>query len=177
MRRSILSRTEITLVVAIVMMRTTSRGVAPNSRYLSSWKNREGDCYKEAGRGLRLGTSHVDKFVKAGSLRDCERSCDIAFFACKSFSYSDYHTGESENCLLSREDTYTLDLHDPRDFYNDPDFTFYQTGTGRDCDYEAEHYNSYFSVLPGLKLVTTRGSEENMLYKKPRRDETLGLLT
>ncbi|XP_071538906.1 uncharacterized protein [Panulirus ornatus] len=90
-------------------------------------------CYAEKGRGLRLQSFYVDKYLSVRSLKECEKACDVAFFSCKSFSYSEHLTRENENCLLSREGTETLDLNNERNFYSDRDFNYYVKSWRRDC--------------------------------------------
>ncbi|XP_045102140.1 uncharacterized protein LOC123498782 isoform X3 [Portunus trituberculatus] len=99
--------------------------------------SRYGDygCYAEVGRGLRLAPDRVDRYVIADTLRDCKRACDQAFFACKSFSYSNNRRQENENCLLSREDSHSLNTNDFRDFFKDFDFDYYERSySSRECD-------------------------------------------
>ncbi|XP_042863557.1 NKAP family protein-like isoform X2 [Penaeus japonicus] len=146
-------RRNVQVLLVMVVMTNQLPWVMTAARYSSSWRDNPNDCYAEKGEGLRLQASHVDKYVSVDSLRDCEEACDLAFFACKSFSYSYYHNREPENCLLSREDSYTLDLRDDRDFYRDADFVFYEKSSGRDCDYKNDHSSSGDSCY---ELVKTR---------------------
>nr|XP_053656578.1 uncharacterized protein LOC128705416 [Cherax quadricarinatus] len=119
-------------------------------------------CYIEKGYGLRLQSHRVDKYISTASLRECQRACDLAFFSCKSFSYSNYPTRERENCLLSREDSRTIHLQDHRDFYYDRDFVFYERSSGRDCrrNNHLTAYREYFSFFPSRKgvLMPVKGS-------------------
>lgn len=126
-------------LVVLMLMADQLPKARSASRYSSSWREDRYDCYTEKGEGLRLQASHVDKYASVNSLRECEEACNLAFFSCKSFSFSYYHNREPENCLLSREDSYTLDLRDDRDFYRDADFVYYEKASGRDCDYKDDH--------------------------------------
>ncbi|KAK8377457.1 hypothetical protein O3P69_013830 [Scylla paramamosain] len=124
-------------------------GVLAEARDVLS-RYRDHGCYVEVARGLRLAPIHVDRYVIADTLQDCKRACDQAFFACKSFSYSNNRRHENENCLLSREDSISLNTNNFRDFFRDFDFDFYERSyNSRECDndlnniyYEYVHHNS-----------------------------------
>nr|XP_045620556.1 uncharacterized protein LOC123771868 isoform X1 [Procambarus clarkii] len=119
-------------------------------------------CYTEVDRGLRLHSHRVDKYVSVSSLKDCQRACDLAFFSCMSFSYSDYPTRERENCLLSREDSRTLSLRNQRDFYHDIDFVFYERSSGRNC--LGANYGSNYGVNYGSNYGANYGSNYGANY-------------